>query len=201
MKIRVSNSLFVILVSAVLWQPVSAAADSYDPPARVARLSYSRGSVSFQPAGDSEWVDAFFKAYQKLEQFHGHATFSTWLVRIALNESFTKLRKRRGILEQSVDSNAFSDSDGTRLPFDVADWAPNPEAQYRATELREILISTLQRLTPALKIVFVLRDIEEYSLSETSEILNLSATAVKTRLSRARLQLREELSKYFKQPE
>ena len=56
MKIRVSNSLFVILVSAVLWQPVSAAADSYDPPARVARLSYSRGSVSFQPAGDSEWV-------------------------------------------------------------------------------------------------------------------------------------------------
>jgi len=58
MKIRVSNSLFVILVSAVLWQPVSAAADSYDPPARVARLSYSRGSVSFQPAGDSEWVDA-----------------------------------------------------------------------------------------------------------------------------------------------
>jgi hypothetical protein len=52
MKIRVSNSLFVILVSAVLWQPVSAAADSYDPPARVARLSYSRGSVSFQPAGE-----------------------------------------------------------------------------------------------------------------------------------------------------
>ena len=58
MKIRVSNSLFVILVSAELWQPVSAAADSYDPPARVARLNYSRGSVSFQPAGDSEWVDA-----------------------------------------------------------------------------------------------------------------------------------------------
>jgi hypothetical protein len=58
MKIRVSNSLFVILLSAVLWQPVSAAADSYDPPARVARLSHSRGSVSFRPAGDSEWVDA-----------------------------------------------------------------------------------------------------------------------------------------------
>ena len=58
MKIRVSNSLFVILVSAVLWQPVSAGADYYDPPARVARLSYSRGSVSFQPAGDSEWGDA-----------------------------------------------------------------------------------------------------------------------------------------------
>ncbi len=144
---------------------------------------------------------AFLKAYLNLYRFQRNSKFSTWLVRIALNESFMKLRKRRGILEQSIDSNVLSDSDSTRLPFDVADWAPNPEAQYRATELREILISTLQRLTPALKIVFVLRDIEEYSLSETSEILNLSATAVKTRLSRARLQLREELSKYFKQPE
>ena len=144
---------------------------------------------------------AFLKAYLNLYRFQRNSKFSTWLVRIALNESFMKLRKRRGILEQSIDSNVLSDSDSTRLPFDVADWAPNPEAQYRATELREILISTLQRLTPALKIVFVLRHIEEYSLSETSEILNLSATAVKTRLSRARLQLREELSKYFKQPE
>ena len=144
--------------------------------------------------------EAFFKAYQTLDQFQGHAKFSTWLVRIALNESFMKMRKRRGILEQSID-NAFSDSDGARLPFDVADWAPNPEAQDRATELREILVSSLQRLTSGLKIVFVLRDIEEYSISETSEILTLSATAVKTRLSRARLQLREELSKYFKQPQ
>jgi len=167
-----------------------------------AKLLRIAQKVTQNPEDAEEAVqEAFFKAYQKLEQFHGHATFSTWLVRIALNESFMKLRKRRGILEQSIDSNVLSDSDSTRLPFDVADWAPNPEAQYRATELREILISTLQRLTPALKIVFVLRDIEEYSLSETSEILNLSATAVKTRLSRARLQLREELSKYFKQPE
>jgi RNA polymerase sigma-70 factor, ECF subfamily len=92
----------------------------------------------------------------------------------------------------------FPDSDGARLPLDVADWAPNPEAQYRATELREILVSSLQRLKPALKIVFILRDMEEHSLRETSDILNLTETAVKTRLSRARLQLREELSKYFK---
>ncbi len=72
---------------------------------------------------DAEEVvqEAFFKAYQKLDQFQGHAKFSTWLVRIALNESFMKMRKRRGILEQSIDSNAFSDSDGARLPFDVAD--------------------------------------------------------------------------------
>ena len=143
-----------------------------------AKLLRIAQNVTHNPEDAEEAVqEAFFKAYQQLEQFRGHATFSTWLVRIALNESFMKLRKRRGILEQSIDSNVLSDSDSTRLPFDVAVWAPNPEAQYRATELREILISTLQRLTPALKIVFALRDIEEYSLSETSEILNLSATA------------------------
>src|SRR5258706_8048096 len=106
-----------------------------------------------------------------------------------------KMRKRRGILEQSIDSNIFPDSDGARLPFDVADWAPNPEAQYRATELREILVSSLQRLTSALKIVFVLRDIEEYSISETSEILTLRATAVKKRLSPAPLPLPEKMMK------
>jgi len=145
--------------------------------------------------------EAFFKAYQKLDQFQGHAKFSTWLIRITLNESFMKLRKQRGIMEQSVDSDVYADSDSERLPFDVADWAPSPEALYRASEFREILINSLKRLSPARKVVFVLRDIEEYSLNETAEILNLNVTAVKTRLSRARLQLREELSKYFKKPE
>jgi RNA polymerase sigma-70 factor (ECF subfamily) len=164
-----------------------------------AKLLRIAQKVTQNPEDAEEGVqEAFFKAYQKLQQFQEYAKFSTWLVRIALNESFMKLRKWRGILEQSIDSNVFPDSDGARLPLDVADWAPNPEAQYRATELREILVSSLQRLKPALKIVFILRDMEEHSLRETSDILNLTETAVKTRLSRARLQLREELSKYFK---
>ena len=145
--------------------------------------------------------EAFFKAYQKLDQFQGHAKFSTWLIRITLNESLMKLRKQRATLKQLVDNDVDADSDSERHQFDVADWAPNPEMLYRASEFREILITSLQRLSPALKVVFVLRDIEEHSLRETSEILNLTETAVKTRLSRARLQLREDLSKYFKKPE
>ncbi len=145
--------------------------------------------------------EAFFKAYQKLDQFQGHAKFSTWLIRITLNESLMKLRKQRATLKQLVDNDVDADSDSERRQFDVADWAPNPEMLYRASEFREILITSLQRLSPALKVVFVLRDIEEHSLRETSEILNLTETAVKTRLSRARLQLREDLSKYFKKPE
>jgi len=159
-------------------------------------------NVTHNPEDAEEAVqEAFFKAYQKLGQFQEHAKFSTWLIRITLNESLMKLRKRRAILEQLVDNDVDADSDSERRPFDVADWAPNPEMLYRASEFREILITSLQRLSPALKVVFVLRDIEEHSLRETSEILNLTETAVKTRLSRARLQLREDLSKYFKKPE
>src|SRR5262250_826352 len=153
-------------------------------------------NVTHNPEDAEEVVqEAFFKAYQKLGQFQEHAKFSTWLIRITLNESLMKLRKRRAILEQLVDNDVDADSDSERRPFGVADWAPSPEMLYRASEFREILITSLQRLSPALKVVFVLRDIEEHSLRETSEILNLTETAVKTRLSRARLQLREDLSK------
>jgi len=167
-----------------------------------AKLLRIAQNVTKNPEDAEEAVqEAFFKAYQKLDQFQGHAKFSTWLIRITLNESLMKLRKQRAILEPLVDNDVDADSDGERRPFDVADWAPNPEMLYRASEFREILITSLQRLSPALKVVFVLRDIEEHSLRETSEILNLTETAVKTRLSRARLQLREDLSKYFKKPE
>jgi RNA polymerase sigma-70 factor (ECF subfamily) len=145
--------------------------------------------------------DAFFKAHQRLNQFRENARFSTWLTRIALNESLMKLRKQRALVKHSIDNHVYTDSESARLPFDVADWAPNPEALYGASEFREILINALKRLSPALKVVFVLRDMEEYSISETCEVLNLTGTAVKTRLSRARLHLREELSKYFKKPE
>jgi RNA polymerase sigma-70 factor, ECF subfamily len=165
-----------------------------------AKLLRIAQKVTQNPEDAEEVVqEAFFKAYQKLDQFQEHAKFSTWLIRITLNESLMKLRKQRAILKQLVNNDV--DADSERRPFDVADWAPNPEMLYRASEFREILITSLQRLSPALKVVFVLRDIEEHSLRETSEILNLTETAVKTRLSRARLQLREELSKYFKQPE
>jgi len=83
----------------------------------------------------------------------------------------------------------------------VADWSPDPEALYSASEFREILIASLQKLSPALRVVFVMRDIEEHSILETSDVLNVSANAVKSRLSRARRELREELSKYFKKPD
>lgn len=145
----------------------------------------------------------FLKAYQHLKQFQENAKFSTWLIRIALNESFMGIRKKRSIREQSLDGDFTTDADGSDraprslIPVDVTDWAPDPESLYGATEFREILTSCLHKLSPALKIVFLLRDVEGYSISETSGILDLNANAVKSRLARARLQLREDLSQYF----
>jgi RNA polymerase sigma-70 factor (ECF subfamily) len=140
--------------------------------------------------------EAFFKAYQRLDQFQESAKFSTWLIRIVLNEALMKLRRQRTAREESLDRDFQSDRD--ILPMDVADWSPNPQELYSAVEFREILIKCLLRLQPTLRIVFVLRDTEELSINETAEALGLSAVAVRARLFRARLQLRERLSRYFK---
>jgi RNA polymerase sigma-70 factor, ECF subfamily len=139
--------------------------------------------------------ETFLKAFRKLSQFQENSQFSTWLTRITVNESLMKLRKQRSIKEVSFDGD--SQSEENTSPFDFADWAPNPEALYRGSELRSILRSELQELRPSLRVVFVLRDIEELSTEQTAAVLELTPIAVKARLWRARIQLRERLSKYF----
>lgn len=139
--------------------------------------------------------EAFLKAFQHLDQFREEAKFSTWLTRIAMNQSLMLLRKRRSTKEVSMNGNFQSDEGN--LPIDVADWAPNPEDLYQTAQWREILRKTLQDLAPTLRVVFVLKDIEGFSLEQTAETLGLSVTAVKARSFRARLQLREKLSRYF----
>jgi RNA polymerase sigma-70 factor (ECF subfamily) len=139
--------------------------------------------------------EALLKAFQHLGQFREESQFSTWLVRITVNQSLMKLRKNRAIREVPLDEDLHHD--GTVLPLEVTDWAPNPEQLYWASELRLILISALSDLEPISRTVFVLRDIEGLSTAQTADILNLSPTAVKARLWRSRLQLREHLNKYF----
>jgi RNA polymerase sigma-70 factor (ECF subfamily) len=123
--------------------------------------------------------EAFLKAFLHLGQFREDAKFSTWLTRIAMNQSLMMLRKRRPTREVSI-NNDFQSDDGN-LPIDVADWAPNPEELYRVAQLREILGNTLDELGPGLRVVFVLRDIEGFSLEETAEVLELTVAAVKAR--------------------
>jgi len=139
--------------------------------------------------------EAFLKVFRKLTQFQENSKFSTWLTRITVNESLMKLRRQRHNKEFSIDNNF--ESEDHSLTSELADWARNPEELYRGFELRNILRSELQELQPGLRVVFVLRDIEGLSTEETAEVLESTPVAVKARLWRARLKLRERLSKYF----
>src|SRR5271155_3469324 len=139
--------------------------------------------------------DAFLKAYGNLKQFQGQSKFYTWLVRIAVNEALMKLRRRRPERTVSLDQEVRTEEDS--MPREVADWSPNPEQQYSQAELRDILGKTIQGLPSGFRTVFILRDVEGLSTEETAEALELSIPAVKSRLLRARLQLRERLSRFF----
>ena len=143
--------------------------------------------------------DAFLKAYEKLDQFQGNSKFYTWLVRIAVNESLMRLRKRRTAKTVSMDDDI--ETEEGFVPRDFADWSPDPEQNYDNSELTEILRKTIQGLPRGFRVVFVLRDVEHLSTEETAEALGLSVPAVKSRLLRARLQLRERLSRYFRRPD
>src|SRR5436853_3405694 len=143
--------------------------------------------------------DAFLKAYQNLGQFQGQSKFYTWLVRIAVNEALMRLRRRRPERMVSLDEDVKTEDDS--VPREVADWSPNPEQQYSQAELREILERTIHGLPATFRTVFVLRDVEGLATEETGEALSLSVPAVKSRLLRARLQLRERLNKYFQRRE
>ncbi|PSH05116.1 MAG: RNA polymerase subunit sigma-24 [Acidobacteria bacterium] len=140
--------------------------------------------------------DAFLKAYQNLGQFQGQSKFYTWLVRITVNEALMRLRRRRPERTVSIDEDVQTEEDS--MPREIADWSPNPEEIYTQSELKNILGKTIQGLPPSFRTVFVLRDVEGLSTEETASALDLTVPAVKSRLLRARLQLRDRLNKYFK---
>ena len=140
--------------------------------------------------------DAFLKAYEKLDQFQGNSKFYTWLVRIAVNESLMRLRKRRTGKMVSIDEDV--ETEEGSVPRDLADWAPDPEQNYTQAEMGRILEKTIKGLPAGFRVVFELRDVQGLSTEDTAEALGLSVPAVKSRLLRARLQLRERLSRYFR---
>jgi RNA polymerase sigma-70 factor (ECF subfamily) len=140
--------------------------------------------------------EAFLKAYEHLNQFQGQSKFYTWIVRIAVNQALMKLRKRK--TERSVSLDETIDTGEDTVAREIAAWDENPEQQYSREEINEILSSAIDGLAPIYRAVFVLRDVDELSTEETAEALDLSIPAVKSRLLRARLQLRDKLTRYFK---
>jgi len=139
--------------------------------------------------------DAFLKAYAHLNNFQGDSRFYTWLVRIAANEALMRLRKRR---PGQISLDEPIEGDGDLIPRELEDWKPNPEREYAESEMQKILADVIEKLEPDYRIVLVLRDLEELSTLETAEALGISETAVKSRLLRARLKLRDRLHRYFR---
>jgi RNA polymerase sigma-70 factor, ECF subfamily len=138
----------------------------------------------------------FLKVYQHLGEFEGRSSLSTWLYRIAANEALMLLRKRHPQLSLSEEGG--DNGDEMEYPAEqLTDWCCLPEEEFLSGEARAALDRAIQRLPEILRIVFVLRDIEGLSIQETTEALDLSEAAVKTRLLRARLRLRDDLSGYY----
>jgi RNA polymerase sigma-70 factor (ECF subfamily) len=140
--------------------------------------------------------DAFLKAYTHLDNFKGDSKFYTWIVRIAVNEALMRLRKRK--TDRSVPLDEPVELGEETVAREIAVWEDNPEQQYSQEEWRKILDEAVESLKPDFRTVFVLRDIEELSTEETAETLGISVPAVKSRLLRARLALRERLTRQFK---
>ncbi len=139
--------------------------------------------------------ETFIKAFRNLKSFNGRSSLSTWLYRIATNEALMQLRRKRPD-SISIDEPVETD-EGEQEPRQIVDWCCLPEDELMNAESRAYLDKAIDTLPETLKVVFLLRDIEGLSTLEVAEVLNLSETAVKTRLSRARLRLREELSSYY----
>jgi len=139
--------------------------------------------------------EAFLNAFRKLHQFQKKSKFSTWLVRITVNQALMKLRDRRKAIIFSLDEEPEDPSE--THPREIGEWDHNPEQLYYASELQEALSDMLHSLRPNMRMAFLLRDMEGFSMDEIADTLGLTAAAVKTCLFRARQQLRKRFSKYI----
>jgi len=147
---------------------------------------------------DAEEVaqEAVLKAFKALGRFRQESKFSTWLIQIAINEAKMKLRKDRRHLYESIEQGQPSD-DGDYIPRDFADWREIPSQALERRELRDALTKALESLPEKYRTILILRDVNHLSITETAQALGLSEANVKTRLSRARLQMRDALAGGF----
>jgi len=148
-------------------------------------------------ADDAEEVvqDAFISACGKMTSFEGRSKLSTWLYRITTNAALMRLRKRRDD-NVSLDEPQLTD-EGDLLPRQLGDWDVDPGRQALSQELRQVLEAAVETLPPSLRAAFILRDIQGLSTQEAAEALDITESALKVRLHRARLALRERLAGYL----
>ena len=144
--------------------------------------------------------NTFLNALTHLSEFEGRSSLSTWLYRIAANEALMLIRKKKpeAYLEDPQDSESSGETQAL-LPTQFMDWSALPEEELLSDEGKGLLDQAVKSLPESMRLVFVLRDIEGLSIRETAEVLSLTETNVKTRLLRARMFLREQLSSYYRE--
>ena len=154
---------------------------------------YSLAMKMLRNPEDAEDVlqDTFLRAYRGIKSFQGNSTFSTWIYRITANSALMRLRKKK------LPTVSIDDADERESPINIADWSPGPVELLLTQETQKAMDEAIEALPPEFKQVFILRDVEELSNSEVAEILDLSVAAVKSRLHRARLKVRNRLALYF----
>jgi RNA polymerase sigma-70 factor (ECF subfamily) len=143
--------------------------------------------------GEEVAQEAMLKAFKNLARFRRESKFSTWLIQITINEAKMKLRKDRRHLYEAIENGQRSD-DGDYIPTDFADWREIPSEALEQAELREALQKALQTLPEKYRTVLILRDVQQLSITETAQALSITEENVKTRTSRARLQMRDLLA-------
>lgn len=149
--------------------------------------------LSNEADGEEVAQEAILKAFKYLGRFRRESKFSTWLIQIAINEAKMKLRKDRRHLYESIENGQRTD-DGDYIPTDFADWREIPSETLEQAELREALQQALMSLPEKYRTVLILRDVQQLSIAETAQVLGITEENVKTRTSRARLQMRDQLA-------
>jgi RNA polymerase sigma-70 factor (ECF subfamily) len=139
--------------------------------------------------------ETFIKAFNNIEQFEGRSKISTWLYRIAINESLMLLRNRNGNTIQF--NKEIKTDEGDDIPRQIVDWCCLPEKELMSSEAHQYIRDAIKTLSNANRAAFLLRDVEGLSTKEAAETLEISESALKVRLMRARMQLREELTDFF----
>lgn len=159
---------------------------------RIYRLAV--GMLHDEQQADGVVQDTFIKLIERIDAFEGRADIGTWLYRVAYNECLGRLRR-----EKRHRSDTLDDLPEDTLPAHFVDWGSLPETALADTEAQAHMQAAIAALPPSLRAVFTLRDVEELSTRETAQALSISEGAVKVRLHRARLALRESLAAYFEE--
>ena len=160
----------------------------YERSVYVMALSYMKNEADAEDVAQ----EAFVRAFRKLSSFRAESKFSTWLISITINEARTRLRRQALVRMEPLDQ--LPDKDKSISPAFLRDWREIPLEAVEREEVRNLIRLAVEQLPDIYRQVFLLRDVEELTISETAEALNISIPSVKVRLHRARMRLQKQLA-------